>query len=469
MTIAEVARLEALQQLGRGHPEPARQSLGDLQLSVRQVKRLWRAYRQIGATSWSSRGADDPPNRRVPKRGARSSSGAHPRSAYSDFGPTFASEASSCIARGCRGETRNARKAMIAAGFGSHLEKPAELGTTSTAGTSSAKSVNSSKVTVHRTTGSKDERRAVHCCCSWHDANRAASEPPTSAPAESTGAYFELDATVTLLGTTASRGSLRRQTRRFFNDESAQQQAMTLHSLHVRCKNFRSRSSAANLPSQRTRRARQTVRCRIGSSRNCASTRSAPIAAAQRVSTGFIKHYNERFLRSFHVSDADAHRPLAQHEHLEQDLVPRVHTFPFPRTSLSSMRVALPHRRTSARTPPALTARPRSATPRRHYGRSRHCGELLKFEACPLAQRPVIGAKGPQRGRRSLQTRPPHSRTQETTPGAETTPGTIAPPCPASPLGNIFLLGGRGTARLGGYRPSGVPVVGQFQFRAGNF
>ncbi len=90
MTQRELTRLAALQRFEAGdltQAEIARQ----LQLSVRQIKRLWRRYRSEGAAGVTSRRRGRPSNNRTdPALLARALE--LYRDHYADFGPTFASE-----------------------------------------------------------------------------------------------------------------------------------------------------------------------------------------------------------------------------------------------------------------------------------------------------------------------------------------------------------------------------------------
>jgi helix-turn-helix protein len=90
MTQLELTRLAALQRLEAGEltqAEIARQ----LQISIRQVKRLWRRYRHEGTGGVNSRRRGQPSNNRTdPALLARAVE--LYRNHYADFGPTFASE-----------------------------------------------------------------------------------------------------------------------------------------------------------------------------------------------------------------------------------------------------------------------------------------------------------------------------------------------------------------------------------------
>jgi len=90
MTPKEIQRLEVLQRLAAGVIRQ-REAAADLRLSVRQVKRALRAYREDGATAVVSRRRGRPGNRRRdPALLARAI--AIVRDQYADFGPTLASE-----------------------------------------------------------------------------------------------------------------------------------------------------------------------------------------------------------------------------------------------------------------------------------------------------------------------------------------------------------------------------------------
>jgi transposase len=90
MTPKEIRRLEVLQRLAAGTIRQ-KQAAGELGLSIRQVKRAIRAYRQHGAASVVSQRRGRPGNRRrdpaVLAQGV-----ALVRELYADFGPTLASQ-----------------------------------------------------------------------------------------------------------------------------------------------------------------------------------------------------------------------------------------------------------------------------------------------------------------------------------------------------------------------------------------
>ena len=90
MTPAELTRLESLHRLAAGVVNQRDVAL-ELRLSVRQVKRLWRAYRQNGATAVVSKRRGRPSNRRI-SMALLEAALALVRDRYPDFGPTFACE-----------------------------------------------------------------------------------------------------------------------------------------------------------------------------------------------------------------------------------------------------------------------------------------------------------------------------------------------------------------------------------------
>jgi transposase len=120
MTKAEVARLAALQRLEAGDLNQA-EIAGHLRLSVRQVKRLWRAYKADGPTAVISRRRGRPSNRRVaPELLERAIELVRTR--YPDFGPTLAGE-QLAQREGITLGRETLRKAMIAAGLWSSSRK----------------------------------------------------------------------------------------------------------------------------------------------------------------------------------------------------------------------------------------------------------------------------------------------------------------------------------------------------------
>lgn len=90
LTSKEIHRLEVLQALAAGRLQQA-EAARALQLSVRQVKRLWRRHRTGGASALASRRRGKPPNNcfdPVLKARVLELYRAH----YDDFGPTLAAE-----------------------------------------------------------------------------------------------------------------------------------------------------------------------------------------------------------------------------------------------------------------------------------------------------------------------------------------------------------------------------------------
>lgn len=114
MTTSELARLEALQRFAAGGLSQ-RDLARDLRLSVRQVKRLWRAYRKEGPMAVVSKHRGRPSNRRI-SRPLLAEALALVRDRYPDFGPTFASEQLACR-DGIIVKRETLRKSMIAAGL----------------------------------------------------------------------------------------------------------------------------------------------------------------------------------------------------------------------------------------------------------------------------------------------------------------------------------------------------------------
>lgn len=114
MTAKELSRLDAMQQLQSGQANQA-QIARRLQISVRQIKRLWRAYRTGGPSALISGHRRHAGNR---KRDSALLEQAMMlvRERYHDFGPTLASEK----LRECHGlniDRETLRKAMISAGL----------------------------------------------------------------------------------------------------------------------------------------------------------------------------------------------------------------------------------------------------------------------------------------------------------------------------------------------------------------
>ncbi len=110
----ELARLEAMHALRSGTASQV-QIAKCLRVSVRQVKRLWRAFRADGEAGLVSRQRGQPGNRRHP-RGFVEEAIALVRDHYADFGPSFASE-KLAERHGVTIDRETLRKAMTAAGL----------------------------------------------------------------------------------------------------------------------------------------------------------------------------------------------------------------------------------------------------------------------------------------------------------------------------------------------------------------
>jgi transposase len=114
MSQRELSRLEVIQRVCR-KTLTQRQAATLLSVSVRQVKRLCRAYRREGAAALVSRRRGRPSNHRLPEEVITRARGLL-RERYYDFGPTFAREKLS-EAHGLSLGVETVRQLMIAAGL----------------------------------------------------------------------------------------------------------------------------------------------------------------------------------------------------------------------------------------------------------------------------------------------------------------------------------------------------------------
>ena len=114
MSTKELTRLEVMQQLKekRLNQKEAANLLG---LSVRQIKRLWRKYKQEDAKGLVSKRRGQPSNHRLDEKITRQALGLL-KERYSDFGPTLAHEKLS-EAHGVRMSRESVRKLMIEEGL----------------------------------------------------------------------------------------------------------------------------------------------------------------------------------------------------------------------------------------------------------------------------------------------------------------------------------------------------------------
>lgn len=90
MSVRELSRAEVMQQL-KAKRITQRQAAEHLGLTVRQVKRLWRAYRRGGAKALVSKRRGRPSNHQL-EAGLTAQAVEQLRSRYPDFGPTLAHE-----------------------------------------------------------------------------------------------------------------------------------------------------------------------------------------------------------------------------------------------------------------------------------------------------------------------------------------------------------------------------------------
>jgi transposase len=114
MSQRELTRLEVIQRV-RGRRLTQRQAADLLGLSIRQVKRLSRAYRQGGARALQSKHRGRPSNNRLPP-GVVSRARELLRERYYDFGPTLAHE-KLVEAHGLRLSVESVRRLMMAEGL----------------------------------------------------------------------------------------------------------------------------------------------------------------------------------------------------------------------------------------------------------------------------------------------------------------------------------------------------------------
>lgn len=114
MSERELSRLEVIQRVGSKRLTQ-REAADLLKLSVRQVKRLLRAYRQRGASALQSRRRGRPSNNRLPEELVCRVSHLL-RSRYYDFGPTLAQE-KLCEEDGLHLSRESVRRLMISLGL----------------------------------------------------------------------------------------------------------------------------------------------------------------------------------------------------------------------------------------------------------------------------------------------------------------------------------------------------------------
>lgn len=121
MSTSELARLTAMERLKAGELTQA-QVARQLGISVRQVKRLWRAYRVGGAAALASKRRGVPSNRRTEST-LLANAMALVREHYHDFGPTFAAE-KLFERHGIRLDHETLRRAMIETALWSPRHRP---------------------------------------------------------------------------------------------------------------------------------------------------------------------------------------------------------------------------------------------------------------------------------------------------------------------------------------------------------
>ncbi len=382
MTTAELARLEALHRLAAGGISQRDVAL-ELRLSVRQVKRLWRAYRQTGPTAVVSKRRGRPSNRRVP-RDVLDAALERVRDRYPDFGPTFACEQlrerDGIVVR-----RETLRKAMIAAGLWEasrkHRPRPhpprqrrARVGE------------------LVQGDGSPHdwfEGRAPRCSLLLYvDDATSRIGAGIFAAAESTNAYFALTRQYLLaygkpLAFYVDKLSVFTTTRRNDGDDLTQfARAMQELDIEIIC---------ANSPQAKGRveRVNRTLQDRLVKELRLNNISS--ITDANAFLPGFIARYNQKFA-VVPRAENDAHRALRIDEDLERILcraetrvVSKNLTFKYNGT-LFHIDEPAHERRLHHQHVLVREQRDGSIT-------IEHRGSRLAFQACPLAQRPVVGAK----------------------------------------------------------------------------
>jgi len=382
MTRAELTRLEAVHRLAAGAVNQAAVA-HELRLSVRQVKRLWRAYREAGPTALVSKRRGRPSNRRISQE-LLASALALIRDRYPDFGPTFACEQLR-DRDGILLKRETLRKAMIAAG----LWQPSRKRRPRIHPPRERRPRRGELVQGDGSPHDWFEGRGPRCSLLLF-VDDASSQIGAGyfAPAESTEAYFALtrqyvlahgkplafyvDKLSVFTVTTASNG----------DDLTQFARAMQELDIEIIC---------ANSPQAKGRveRVNQTLQDRLVKELRLNNISS--IAEANTFLPGFLTRYNAQFAvvpREAH----DAHRRLSPHEdldrilcHAEMRVLSKNLTFKYYgklfHIEEPTRERRLRHQRVLVR------ARPDGELAVEHHG------VQLAFQSCPVMQRPVADAK----------------------------------------------------------------------------
>jgi transposase len=161
MTAKDVLRSQVMAQVLEGKLDQA-SAAGRLGISVRQIKRLKRRMLDEGTAGLLSRKRGKPSNRRTPAEVLEKATaliGAH----YADFGPTLACEKLEEV-HGIKLSAETVRQAMLRAGL--WKARRGAGARTHAMRERRARRGELIQITVPRTTGSRDARRAAACWCS---------------------------------------------------------------------------------------------------------------------------------------------------------------------------------------------------------------------------------------------------------------------------------------------------------------
>lgn len=322
MSSKERERLRLIQAIREGR-RTQQQAAHELGLSVRQVKRLCRAFRRQGARGLVSRRRGRPSNRRIALAEQRRVVQLVERH-YPDFGPTLAAEYLS-EHHGYSGSVETLRQWMIAA----KVWQPRRTPQRRIHQLRERRAAVGELVQIDGSPHAWLEQRAPRCCLiAFVDDASGLLQYARFVAVESTRAYLHaLHSYVQQLGRPVAFYSDRHS---IFTKHDPEDPEPTQFERAVRALDIEPILALSPQAKGRVERAFQTLQDRLVKALRLARVDS--LEAANAFLPGFLVHYNARFSRTPR-EPADAHRPL----HLTAEQLQWACSEQFPRTLSRSL------------------------------------------------------------------------------------------------------------------------------------